>query len=60
MKDWHKLKHKLFKIQPYYRPGCDISGISDLQVKGHVNLARATNAHRETILGQKFRASQET
>ena len=24
MKDWHKLKPKLFKIQPYYRPGCDI------------------------------------
>ena len=23
MKDWHKLKPDLFKIQPYYRPGCD-------------------------------------
>ena len=23
MKDWHKLKPNLFKIQPYYRPGCD-------------------------------------
>jgi len=23
MKDWHKLKPKLFKKQPYYRPGCD-------------------------------------
>ena len=26
MKDWHKLKPELFKKQPYYRPGCDISG----------------------------------
>jgi hypothetical protein len=23
MKDWHKIKPKLFKKQPYYRPGCD-------------------------------------
>jgi len=23
MKDWHKLKPKLFKKQTYYRPGCD-------------------------------------
>jgi len=23
MKDWHKLKPKLFKKQPYYLPGCD-------------------------------------
>jgi hypothetical protein len=23
MKDWYKLKPKLFKKQPYYRPGCD-------------------------------------
>jgi len=23
MKDWHKIKPKLFKIQPYYCPGCD-------------------------------------
>jgi hypothetical protein len=23
MKDWHKLKPKLFKIQSHYRPGCD-------------------------------------
>ena len=26
MKDWHKLKPKLFKKQPYYRPGCDNQG----------------------------------
>jgi hypothetical protein len=23
MKDWHNPKPKLFKKQPYYRPGCD-------------------------------------
>ena len=23
MKDWHKLKPKLFKKQPYFLPGCD-------------------------------------
>ena len=23
MKDWHNLKPKLFKKQPYYLPGCD-------------------------------------
>jgi hypothetical protein len=23
MKDWHKLKPKLFRKQPYYLPGCD-------------------------------------
>jgi len=23
MKDWLKLKPKLFKMLPYYRPGCD-------------------------------------
>jgi len=23
MKAWHKLKPDLFKIHPYYRPGCD-------------------------------------
>jgi len=28
MKDWHKIKPELFKKQPYYRPGCDILGIS--------------------------------
>jgi len=24
MKDWHKLKPKLFRKRPYYLPGCDI------------------------------------
>ena len=28
MKDWHKLKPKLFKKQPYYLPGCDTWGMS--------------------------------
>ena len=26
MKDWHNLKPKLFKKQPYYLPGCDNYG----------------------------------
>jgi hypothetical protein len=30
MKDWHKIKPKLFKKQPYYRPGCDKYALANL------------------------------
>jgi len=40
MKDWHKLEPKLFKQQPYNRPGCDrYPQLHDLCIKlanGHL------------------------
>jgi hypothetical protein len=36
MKDWHKLKPKLFKKQPYYLTGCD-SYASDDDLEAVIN-----------------------
>jgi len=47
MKDWHKLKPKLFKKQPYYLPGCDnycVTNTSERVVMLILGTAKLSNA----------------
>ena len=41
MKEWHKLKLRLFRKQPYYQPGCDTPG---RQALGGVRISAAVGA----------------